>query len=636
MGDQNANDDLVSRQAKLSKALSAAYLNHQIAELESKVKAATLTPPQAEPRLQPTSPRLTRGEVKQNSARNGNGVIQERDPNDDLGRPDDVEDPDDEDDSEEWRVVVVDVSALMWAKNAVKRLVGKGWEIVVPLEAIRTLDLLKKGNSPSALSARQAARYIEHATQFHSLLSSDPSITVQSGTNYKKGRGLRIQREEEHLHVNSMIDELALPPMDGHSNLPIWVKKVFSCVAYFRKIMKKEFEIQQEEGGGEGGFDLDIERGPILYIGNAPVFVEIEQSRLNEPLPSGDNGRFNKEDYTTRAEGHVILEEAARFDLSLEVLRDDDHEVEASGLGRNNRNGNKDKRGNNGSRNRNNRNRTEGDKDGNGQRKSLVEPVKEVKILLRRPPSLAEQGQGNDSHPSPESGKSTLPTSGNSPAIPGPELKPKIDPSPISIMSRPPPPPSPMSMGIGHPRPPPPPNGMRPPPPGMLPSSRGMRPPPPPHHHHMRPPPPPPHPPHGPPGSRPPFRHPHGPHHHHAQQPPSFDQLQGKDRARNGTSGGGGGDRNTGSGRGERRANKPNNSNEFVLLQRPESLVRPPPPTPGSMARIDSPSTQRIDEKPKIIERNDARIRLNSRGSDRRDDPARKLEPKVVLLRRPS
>lgn len=56
-----------------------------------------------------------------------------RDPNDDLGRPDDVE-IDDDDEAEDWRVVVVDISALMWAKNAVKRLVAKGWEVIIPSE----------------------------------------------------------------------------------------------------------------------------------------------------------------------------------------------------------------------------------------------------------------------------------------------------------------------------------------------------------------------------------------------------------------------------------------------------------------------------------------------------------------------
>lgn len=39
-----------------------------------------------------------------------------------------------DDEAEDWRVVVVDISALMWAKNAVKRLMAKGWEVIIPAE----------------------------------------------------------------------------------------------------------------------------------------------------------------------------------------------------------------------------------------------------------------------------------------------------------------------------------------------------------------------------------------------------------------------------------------------------------------------------------------------------------------------
>jgi hypothetical protein len=33
-----------------------------------------------------------------------------------------------------WRVIVVDVSALMWASKCVRALVGNGWEVVIPSE----------------------------------------------------------------------------------------------------------------------------------------------------------------------------------------------------------------------------------------------------------------------------------------------------------------------------------------------------------------------------------------------------------------------------------------------------------------------------------------------------------------------
>ncbi|WVF67143.1 hypothetical protein IAT40_001888 [Kwoniella sp. CBS 6097] len=659
LNNEQNGDDFATRQARLQKTLATAYLSHQIAELESQVKATSLTTPApSDPRTgSGIKPSATAQQVQKPKANRNIGRIdvdvdvdvegQIPDPNDDLGRPDDVDDESEHGD-DDWRVVVVDASALMWAKNAVKRLVGKGWEVIVPLEALRTLDLLKKGSSPSAVTARQATRYIEHAARFHSLLSSDPSLTVQLGTNYKKGRGLRLQREEETRPVNSMIDELALPPMDGDGSMPIWVLKTFSCVAFFKRIMDKEMEMAVDDG-------LDREIGPILYVGNPPVFVEVEQGR-NEPTPSGgrDADRSKDADYAARGEGHFILEEAARFDLTLEVLRDDDVEVEASGLGRNRGRGNKGRNGGgggggggggSGDRERNRKGkeggkgrsgRGEGRKDKDKDKDKGSEPEREVRILLRRPPSpnqggrLNGNGHGEGSHPSPESGRSTLLNSGNSPAMPGSQLKPSINPPVMGILARPPPPPP----SMGHMRGPPPPGGPPPPPPhhhmhgpspshphGPPPPAFGHRPPPPPS---GRPPPPPmmhhPHHPHGRPPPPSPHFHdrplPHDPPHH---------------RQRGNGSGSGGGGRN----RVDRRGGggpKPSGG-DFVLLQRPESLVRHvPAPSPGSggptanaTARLDASQADGRDKR-----RDEGRSR--GRGNNR---PNRLDEPKVVLLQRP-
>lgn len=38
----------------------------------------------------------------------------------------------DEEDEPEWRVAVVDVSAFMWAPQATRELVQKGFEVIVP------------------------------------------------------------------------------------------------------------------------------------------------------------------------------------------------------------------------------------------------------------------------------------------------------------------------------------------------------------------------------------------------------------------------------------------------------------------------------------------------------------------------
>lgn len=601
-----------------------------------------------------------------------------RDPNDDLGRPDDVE-IDDDDEAEDWRVVVVDISALMWAKNAVKRLVAKGWEVIIPSEgnvlretnkihginnlnfvAISTLDLLKKGSNATAVAARQAARYIEHALRFHNVLSSDPSLAIQSGTNYKRGSGMRLQRAKETASVSSIVDELAIPPMDGEEDLPKWVEAVFSCVAYFKKIMDAE---EKEWDAEDNGYER--ERGPILYVGNPPVFVELEQGRA-EPTPSARDGDAKDGlDYMARAEGHVILQEAARFDLTLQVLRDDDVEVEASGLG-----GKKQRE--------RRRGRKRGGGDGGRRRdrdvaKKEPEPEREVRILLRRP-SPTRETSPPDSHPSP------LLPSPTSPVIPGPEIK-----RPPTLLVRPPPhqphPPSPgrpppvppssnglhhhhhhhhhrpplapesgLDMGLRmnmHTRPHPY-HDMRPPPPlhpslahhlenGM--SRGGGHPHPPPHHphvgHHRPPPPPPP-----PPalfmdelsdGSR-------GAHGHGRRGVAGHGFARGRGGHGPGGGGGGvgvGGGRGGGgggkNGKGHGRRSK-NRDNEFVLLQRPHSFVRPFLPGQSQTQTQTGPSPSPSPNNPAMSGGGGNSI---GKGSGKRQIPRIDDDPPVVLLQRP-
>lgn len=511
--------------------------------------------------------------------------------------------------------------------------------------AISTLDLLKKGSNATAVAARQAARYIEHALRFHNVLSSDPSLAIQSGTNYKRGSGMRLQRAKETASVNSIVDELAIPPMDGEEDLPKWVEAVFSCVAYFKKIMDAE---EKEWDAEENGYER--ERGPILYVGNPPVFVELEQGRA-EPTPSARDGDAKDGlDYMARAEGHVILQEAARFDLTLQVLRDDDVEVEASGLG-----GKKQRE--------RRRGRKRGGGDGGRRRdrdvaKREAEPEREVRILLRRP-SPTRETSPPDSHPSP-----LLPSS-TSPVIPGPEIK-----RAPTLLVRPPPPP---------PHHQPPPSTGRPPP--VPPSSNGL-------HHRHRPPlgpesgldmgprmnmhtrplpyhdmrPPPLHPslayhPHPPP-------HPHGGHRPPPPAPPPpalfMDELSDGSRGAHGHGrrggrggyargrgghgpggggsggggsggGGGGGGGKSGKGHGKRSKNR---DNEFVLLQRPHSFVRPllPGQSQSQTQTGPSPSPSPSPNTPAISGGGGGG---NDKGSGKRQIPRIDDDPPVVLLQRP-
>jgi hypothetical protein len=171
----------------LQKALSSAYLTHQISELESQVQSVDLSkgkpapttrlariddpnfPPlgsvpvpsprghamrQDEVSSRPIKPIQGQGDRRDGRGRGrggrgrgrgeGGGRFDDSDRERNLPqhhhrrRRDSSPEMSDEDDAAEQsdpRTVVLDVSGLMWAPQSVRRLVRRGWEIVLPLDS---------------------------------------------------------------------------------------------------------------------------------------------------------------------------------------------------------------------------------------------------------------------------------------------------------------------------------------------------------------------------------------------------------------------------------------------------------------------------------------------------------------------
>jgi hypothetical protein len=130
-------DVKAQRQAQLNKALSTALLNHQIQELETQVRhlptggalglhdhdhePVTQTQTQVKPEKEKAFARIDdHMSFGEDGARR---MDDERERDEELN---------DEDDEPEWRVAVVDVSAFMWAPQAARDLVQKGFEVIVP------------------------------------------------------------------------------------------------------------------------------------------------------------------------------------------------------------------------------------------------------------------------------------------------------------------------------------------------------------------------------------------------------------------------------------------------------------------------------------------------------------------------
>ncbi|EIW66636.1 hypothetical protein TREMEDRAFT_74767 [Tremella mesenterica DSM 1558] len=431
-----------AKQAALQKTLSAAYLNHQISELESRVQQQSLFTTNDRPSLGeqdvPSGLDADR-DVAQRGMLNGGRIgdnLQHHDhlrkegvtryEKDNWGRIDDDEDESDSFNKEEedvvrqkeeyWRVVVIDASALMWALKSVRRLVAKGYEVIVPLDCIRTLDLMKKGMSASAVAARSAARYIEHATRQHKHISADPSLTIQLGTNYKKGRGLRIQREGETANPQTL-SPLPLPP---DAPLEKWIAAVMGCVAYFNDIDRVELASAVNRHG-----DSAEAVRPMLYVANPPLAVEAAELDMEVEIK-----------YVERGEGYALSQEAERFEVVLEVLRDTESEegFHTRGRGRGRWHGRG--RGRGGYDGERGRGRGHGRTQSGGHRgrKEDVEPAKEYKILRRpasddapanpRAPTTVSASQGSPHGSSPQ-----LPTGLEIEAATSPVIHATPDPS---------------------------------------------------------------------------------------------------------------------------------------------------------------------------------------------------------------
>jgi hypothetical protein len=206
-------------------------------------------------------------------------------------------------------------------------------------------------------------------------LSSDPSITVQIGTNYKRGSGLRFQREDETRQIDEMS---SLPLMPGEEGPSKWIQSVLGCAAYFVGINKAELD---------NTYDRDErEIPPALYIASPSFAIQIAQ----DPTDTRPLTRENREEAerngskNERGEGVILQEEAERFELAIAILRDND-DVQPLFNSRGDRDRDRD-RGNwrNGQRGGNGQ--TDRQRVGTGARsKKKEEVVPEVKVLLRRP-----------------------------------------------------------------------------------------------------------------------------------------------------------------------------------------------------------------------------------------------------------
>ncbi|KAG2362096.1 hypothetical protein BDR07DRAFT_1407938 [Suillus spraguei] len=213
----------------MSRALGAAFLSHQVEQLEKSVTRGPASGnwrdrrhPQAD--LGNTNRRGVINHAPKQRPSSGNRsakkpaaeAVPEREHNEVK-----VQKP--RKSSEETRgekdadIVVVDASVLVHALHQVKKWCRDGRDeiVIVPLEALNTLDLLKKGTSPLAQRARSASRILE----------------AQVGTNPR----IRVQRDDafvpwdriefKDLSPDDDKDKTASQPLHL-SGSPEWVRRM--------------------------------------------------------------------------------------------------------------------------------------------------------------------------------------------------------------------------------------------------------------------------------------------------------------------------------------------------------------------------------------------------------------------------
>ncbi|KAI0247530.1 hypothetical protein BJV78DRAFT_908874 [Lactifluus subvellereus] len=223
----------------LSRALGAAFLTHQVEQLEKSVSAP---PPRPSPsrsynssnnnwrdRQRPHPPPSTdskRGQLPIGGIKITTSAApphhQQKERPAAAARKRGGEDPRKTPSVKEADVIIVDASVLVNALGQVKRWCRDGQEevLIVPLEALNTLDLLKKGSTPLAQRARTASRVLE------SQVGTNPRVRVQQDDAFILWD--KITFDEDPL--TSGTNATSMPSSTSPS--PEWVRRTICCAQW--------------------------------------------------------------------------------------------------------------------------------------------------------------------------------------------------------------------------------------------------------------------------------------------------------------------------------------------------------------------------------------------------------------------
>ncbi|KAF8882244.1 hypothetical protein BD779DRAFT_1612474 [Infundibulicybe gibba] len=310
----------------LSRALGAAFLNHQVQQLEKSVNngpgsgnwrdrrpgagAQTLPNGTNRPRAEGANRRRIDDSPPKGAGRDRHNYSN---PSRDQGRRRSSDDTEDKDAD----IVVVDASVLVHALYQVKKWCRDGREevVVVPLEALNTLDLLKKGTSPLAQRARAASRILE------AQVGTNPRICVQRDDAFVLWDNIAFSNPPESA-------ELAGKSVHASNTSPEWVRRTISCARWEVENVSRdnhnELKVERPANATNGHHKqlkvvlAVLSSQPSLSPRTIPaklVDTSPETPLAPIPLPVSSFQHANK--HELRSSGNLVAHWAARAGIQL-------------------------------------------------------------------------------------------------------------------------------------------------------------------------------------------------------------------------------------------------------------------------------------------------------------------------------
>ncbi|PPR06267.1 hypothetical protein CVT24_000886 [Panaeolus cyanescens] len=212
-------------------------------------------------------------------------------------------------------VVVVDASVLLHALYKVKRWCKDGRQevLIVPLEALNTLDLLKKGTSTPAQKARAASRFLE------AQVGVNPRIRVQRDDAFVLWDKIQLSEDAESKSNNI------------HTACPEWVRRIICCARWETEHPEEELNLPaRQTANGNQAKNSPSKFNVVLAVVPKPptspqsVALKLaDMSIANEsttplnpvPLPAPNISHSSKHEH--RSSGTLVASWAARAGVNI-------------------------------------------------------------------------------------------------------------------------------------------------------------------------------------------------------------------------------------------------------------------------------------------------------------------------------